>query len=196
MNRSKGLLSPSSLLLALFSLVAISVLPSHAGVEPGRTDGPENSEYGTGGYRMLRMHGQYYLEGYFGTAVVDIEPDDTPHVSRTDLMGGINAGYMIEDYLAFQIGYGHIAGDSSADLYTMGMRQSLNRAPFNYLIGLDAESYSPDDGSSKFGIAPGVGAELILNESLQVGLRYQHDFIFSDDNISINRFSARLQYNF
>ena len=196
MNRGKGLLSPSLLLSALFLLVAMSVSPSRADVEPGRTDGSENSEYGTGGYRMVRLHGQYYLEGYYGAAVVDIEPDDAPNVSRTDLMGGINAGYMIEDYLAFQIGYGHIAGDTSADLFSMGMWQSMNRAPFNYLFGIDAEIYSPDGGSSKFGIAPGVGAELILNESLQVGLRFQHDFIFTDDNISINRFSARLQYNF
>jgi hypothetical protein len=191
MNRCKGLIA--FLLLLAVVLTSSSV---QAGVESGRTDGPENSEYGKGGYRLLQTHGQYYLEGYFGAATIDIEPENAPKVSQTDLMSGLNAGYMIEDYLAFQIGYGHISGDQSADLFSMGMRQSMNRAPFNYLFGLDAEVYSPDGGSSKFGIAPAIGAELILNESFQVGLRFQHDFIFSDDNISINRFTARLQYNF
>ncbi len=192
MNRCKRLL-PFTLLL----FMATTSSRSLAEVEPGRTDGSENSEYGKGGYRLLQTFGKYYLEGYFGAATIDIEPDNSPDkVSRTDLMGGVNAGYLIEEYLAFQMGYGHISGDSSADLFSMGMRQSMNRAPFNYLFGLDAEIYSPDSGSSKFGIAPAVGAELILNESFQVGLRYQHDFIFSDDNISINRFTARLQYNF
>lgn len=202
MNRCQGLL-PSTLLSSslptcswLLLLIAVTSTPSLAEVEPGRTDGAENSEFGKGGYRLLRTHGQYYLEGYFGAAVMDIEPTDSTKVSQTELMGGVNVGYRIEDYLAFQMGYGHISGDLSADLFSMGMRQSMNRAPFNYLFGLDAEIYSPDGGSSKFGIAPSVGAELILNESVQVGLRFQHDFIFSDDNISINRFTARLQYNF
>lgn len=201
MKRCKGLLPlsllPSSVLpFTLLLLLAIASSPTSAEVEPGRTDGAENSEYGKGGYRLLQTFGKYYLEGYFGAAAVDIELDNAPQVSQTELMGGINAGYLIDEYLAFQMGYGHISGDSSADLFSMGMRQSMSRAPFNYLFGLDAEIYSPDGGSSKFGIAPAVGAELILNESFQVGLRYQHDFIFSDDNISINRFTARLQYNF
>ncbi len=197
MNRCRGLLRLSLLPFTLLLLMAMMSSSALADVEPGRTDGAENSEYGKGGYRLLQTFGKYYLEGYFGAATIDIEPDNSlDKVSRTDLMGGVNAGYLIEEYLAFQMGYGHISGDSSADLFSMGMRQSMNRAPFNYLFGLDAEIYSPDGGSSKFGIAPAVGAELVLNESFQVGLRYQHDFIFSDDNISINRFTARLQYNF
>ena len=196
MNRYKGSLLLASLPLALFLFVAVTSSSALAGTEPGRTDGPEGSEYGKGGYRFLTTYGKYYLEGYFGAAVIDIEPDNVPHTSTTELMGGFGVGYLVEERLAVQLGYGHISGDLSADLYSIGMRQSVNRRPFNYLIGLDAEIYSPDKGSSEFGIAPAVGAELIMNDHLRLGLQFQHDFIFSDDNISINRFSARLQYNF
>ena len=195
MNRCKRSLQLTLLPFALLLSIAVAS-SSSAAAEPGRTDGPEGSEYGKGGYRFLTTYGKYYLEGYFGAAVIDIEPDNVPNVSKTDLMGGFGAGYLVEEWLAVQLGYGHISGDLSADLYSIGMRQSVNRRPFNYQFGLDAEIYSPDSGSSKFGIAPAVGAELIMSEHLRLGLQFQHDFIFSDDNISINRFSARLQYNF
>ena len=72
----------------------------------------------------------------------------------------------------------------------------MNYDPINAYFSLDAELYSPDAGDSRFGIAPGVGAEVLLSERLRVGLRFQHDFIFADDNISINRFSANVQLRF
>ena len=196
MKRCKRSLQLTLLPLALFLFIAVTSTSVLAGTEPGRTDGPEGSEYGKGGYRFLTTYGKYYLEGYFGAAVIDIEPDNQANTSQTELMGGFGVGYLVEEWLAVQLGYGHISGDLSADLYSIGMRQSMNRRPFNYLFGLDAEIYSPDSGSSKFGIAPAVGAELIMSEHLRLGLQFQHDFIFSDDNIGINRFSARLQYNF
>ena len=166
--------------------------------ESGRTDGSEGSEYGRGGYRHFRTEGRFYVEGLFGAASVVFEPEDgsLPEKTTTDLVSGINGGYLIEDWLGFQLGYSHISGDSPANLFSAGIRNSLNLEPFNYFFTLDAELYSPDGGSDKFGIAPGVGAEMMLHERLQVGLRYQHDFIFSDDAIGINRFTARLQYNF
>jgi hypothetical protein len=72
----------------------------------------------------------------------------------------------------------------------------LNYEPINAYLSLDAELYSPDSGDSHFGIAPGVGAEVMLTQRLRVGMRFQHDFIFADDNISINRFSANVQFRF
>jgi len=183
----------------LIVLLVVGLAGTTGAAEPeiGRTDGPEGSEIGTGGYPYFRMPGQFYVEGFFGASTVDIEPqgggDDT---STTDLIGGVNVGYLMDDWLAFQLGYGHIGGDNPTDLFTAGMRNSVNMEPFNYFFSLDAELYSPDGGSSRFGIVPGVGAEMVLNDHLQVGLRYQRDFIFADDNIGINRFTARVQLKF
>jgi hypothetical protein len=164
--------------------------------DSGRTDGPEGSEYGKGGYRYWSTGGAYFVEGFVGAAVVDIEFDDSDReVSRTDLFSGVNAGYMVEDWLAFQLGFGHIS-EQKTNLLSAGMRSSYDLDPFSYSFSLDTELYSPDVGSTKFGIAPGVGAEMHLSERLHVGLRFQHDFIFADDNISINRFSGKIQFQF
>ena len=166
--------------------------------EPGRTDGEEGSEYGKGGYPYYGRLGQFYAEGFFGAAMVDIDPEDEEEaeVSSTDLMSGLYLGYKIEEWLSFQVGYGRIAGDSAADLFSAGMRNSLDLRPFNYFFSLDSELYSPSGGDVRFGIVPGAGAEMFIGDRVQVGLRYQRDFIFADDDISINRFSARVQVNF
>ena len=94
------------------------------------------------------------------------------------------------------MGYGYIAGDQKTSIYSAGIRNILRYEPFNWHLGLDAELYSPDVGDSRFGIAPSVGAEVVITEHLRAGLQYQHDFIFADDTISINRFTARLQLKF
>ena len=176
-------------------MVLILGLAASAGAgepEPGRTDGPEGSEYGKGGYWRYRTNGEFLVEGYFGAAAVDI---DERSFSRTDLISGVNAGYMVEDWLAFRIGYGHIS-DQGTDLFSIGMLSSYNLEPFNYFFSLDAELYSPDPGEDKFGIVPGAGAEMVLGDHVRVGLRYQHDFIFADETISINRFTAKVQLGF
>ena len=164
--------------------------------EPGRTDGPEGSEYGTGGYRYARTGGDFYVEGFFGSATVESDGSNLDDGgSETDLVSGLNLGYEIEDWLAFQLGYGFI-WDQQTNLFSGGMRSSYDLHPFIYFFSLDAELYSPDGGSAHFGIVPGVGAELALRDNLRVGLRYQRDFIFADDRIDINRFTAKLQFGF
>lgn len=161
--------------------------------ETGRTDGAEGSEYGKGGYWRYGPEGRFYAEGFFGAATVDIE--NGTDSSRTDLVSGFNLGYMIEDWLAFQMGYGHIA-DQKTNLFSGGIRSAYNLEPFNYYFSLDAELYSPEGGEDRFGIVSGAGAEVILNDHLRVGLRFQHDFIFADEAISINRFTAKVQLDF
>ena len=167
-----------------------------ADAEPGRTDGPEGSEYGTGGYSRYRTGGGVFAEVYFGAAAVDMENADTGlDLEQTDLLTGFDLGYMVEDWLAFQFGFGHIA-DQKINLFSLGMRSMYNMDPFNYYFSLGAEMYSPDQGDGQFGLVPGVGAEMMLNERLRVGLGYQHDFIFADETIGIDKFSARVRVSF
>lgn len=164
--------------------------------ETGRTDGPEGSEYGKGGYKNYRTGGQFYVEGFFGSASVDFEVEgERDNDTKTDLFNGIGVGYTIEDWLSFQVGYG-LVSDQEISLFSAGMRSSAEYYPFNYLFSLDASIFSPDKGDSKFSIAPGAGAELMLTEKLRVGLSYQHDFVFSDDNMDMDRFMARVHFRF
>jgi hypothetical protein len=183
--------------------IAVSMIVSCAGVieaaEPSsdRTDGPEGSEVGRGGYPHYGTPGSVFIEPFFGAAAVDIEPEGGEgNTSQTDLMYGANVGYLMEDWLGVHVGYGYIAGDQKTSIYSAGIRNILRYEPFNWHLGLDAELYSPDVGDSRFGIAPSVGAEVVITEHLRAGLQYQHDFIFADDTISINRFTARLQLKF
>lgn len=163
----------------------------------GRTDGPEGSEYGHGGYHHGSQYGRFYTEGFVGAATVDFEAEgiDGTSFAETNIIVGINAGHMIEDWLAFQLGFGRIS-DQAINLYSGGVRSSYATEPLNYYFSLDAELYSPSGDDDHFGIVPGVGVEVILSDRLQVGLRYQYDFIFSDDNIGINRVTAQVQLDF
>jgi opacity protein-like surface antigen len=183
--------------IAIGWIAACAGVAAAADPPPGRTDGPEGSEVGKGGYPHYGTPGRLYIEPFFGAAVVDIEPEGRgDDISQTDLMYGVNVGYLMEEWLGVQVGYGYIAGDQKTSIYSVGMRNILRYDPFNWYMRLDAELYSPDAGKSRFGIAPAVGAEIVISDQLSAGLQYQHDFIFSDDSISINRFTASLRVNF
>lgn len=185
--------------IAVSLVAAWAAMAAAAEPPPGRTDGPEGSEVGTGGYRGFRTPGVFYLEPFFGAAAVDIEFEGGAagtDVSQTDLTYGLELGYMTQDWLGFQAAYGHIGGDQKTNLFSAGIRNVFDYEPFNYFLRLDAELYSPDGGDSRFGIVPGVGAEVMVTERLRAGLQYQHDFIFADDTISLNRFTARLRLKF
>jgi hypothetical protein len=164
--------------------------------EPGRTDGPEGSEYGTGGYRNYRTGGEFYIEGFFGSASVDFEVEgERDNQSETDLMSGIGVGYMVEDWLSFQVGYGVIS-DQDISLLSAGTRTYSDYLPFSYFFSVDGELFIPDQGDSKFAVVPGAGVELLLTEKLRMGLSYQHDFVFSDENLDIDRVMARVHFRF
>ena len=181
--------------IALIALLALAVGAQAA--TPGRTDGLEGSEYGKGGYYHKAQYGRFYTEGFFGAAMIESEVSDT----ETDLISGLNVGYMVEEWLAFQLGFARIL-DQNINLYAGGVRSAYVNRPFNYYFSLDAELYSPgvrprhSSRDTRFGIVPGVGAEVILSDRLRAGLRFQRDFIFADDMIHINRFTAKIQVDF
>jgi hypothetical protein len=175
--------------IALIALLALAVGAQAA--TPGRTDGPEGSEYGKGGYHHKAQYGRFYTEGFLGAAMMESEVSDT----ETDLITGLNVGYMVEEWLAFQLGFARIL-DQNINLYAGGVRSAYVNRPFNYYFSLDAELYSPEIGDTRFGIVPGVGAEVILSDRVRAGLRFQRDFIFADEMIHINRFTAKIQVDF
>ena len=182
--------------IILIALLALTTR-AYADAGQGRTDGPEGSEYGQGGYAHGGQYGRFYVEGFMGSATVEFEEGKLSPIrsSRTDILAGFNAGYMIEDWLGFQLGYGRIS-DQDINLYSGGIRSAYSTEPFNYYFSLDAELYAPSVGKNHFGIVPGVGAEVILHQNMRVGLRFQRDFIFGDETIKINKFSAKIRVDF
>ena len=163
--------------------------------EPGRTDGPEGSEYGRGGYGRFRSEGQLYVEGHLGSATVSTEYENGLETEETDLFTGLYVGYQIENWLGFQVGYARIA-NQDAHLLSAGTRSVFDASPFAYYLAIDAEIYAPTTGDSYFALAPGIGAEVGLNDRLHVGLHLQRDIIFADDSIDVNRLSAKVRFDF
>ncbi len=180
--------------LAAFAALTSQVAATEP--EPGRTDGPEGSEYGTGGYSFYRETGEFYLDSYVGSASVDINNDAlNTSTSKTSIMYGLGAGYQLEDWLGFGLGFSHIT-EQKINLFSAGVLASYDQAPLNWFLSLDAEIYNPTTGSNKFGFVPGIGAEIVLTDYLRAGLRFQRDFIFADEDIDVSRFTARLQFRF
>ena len=158
---------------------------------PGRTDGPEGSEIGKGGYRFAQTPGAWSVEPSIGAAVVEFDSDE----SETDLVYGLNVGWRREDWLGVHAGYAFIQ-DQEASLFSAGARNILEYEPFNYHLSLDAVLYAPSEGETSFGIAPGLGADVLITDHLSLGMQYRRDFIFADEPIGINRFTARVGFRF
>lgn len=174
-------------------LSVLMVANAAVAAAPRRTDGPEGSEYGAGGYWRYRTGGQVFVEGYFGAASVSSKADDDAgeDFDQTDLLSGFYLGYMVEDWLSFQVGYGHIH-DQNSGLLSAGMRSMYRMDPFNYFVSLSAILFS-DDNDTRFGLSPGAGAEMMLSDRLTVGLSYKYDIVLADQRTNINRFSAHIR---
>ncbi len=181
----------ASLTLIFTICGALACLPLNAG-EPGRTDGPEGSELGRGGYPFGGPEGRFYVSPAFGSGIFDRNPDG----NRTGLLYGLNLGYERDGWLAIEGGYAYLS-DEKLSIYSLGSRLDYNADPFVYYFSTQAGLYRPEDGESNFGLAPGAGIDIIINDRIRLGLNYKRDFIFSDGNTTeIDRLFAGLKVYF
>jgi opacity protein-like surface antigen len=161
----------------LFSIIAILAMATSAtfAQDTGRTDGPEESEYGKGGNPFGSTVGRTYLNATFGSGFFQGAglTDDTGFIYGFDL------GYEMDDWIGIQGGYSYLS-DRDLSIYSVGTNFSYPWHPFVYNVSLGAGLYDPDIGDRSFGLAPGAGVDIILGESVRLGLNYRHDFIFTD----------------
>lgn len=170
---------------------ALFSLPLDAG-EPGRTDGQEGSELGRGGYPFGGPEGRFYISPAFGSGIFDRNADD----SRTGLLYSLNLGYERDGWLAIEGGYAYLS-DRKLSIYSLGSRLDYNADPFVYYFAAQAGLYRYTGGESNFGVAPGVGIDIIVNDRIRLGLNYKRDFIFTDGSTTeIDRLYAGLTFYF
>ena len=129
--------------IVLIAFLAISVGSTIAEAEEtGRTDGPEGSELGKGGYPFGGGLEQFYVTPAFGSGSFG---------GRTGLLYGVDFGYKSESWIGVQGGYSYLS-DARLHITTLGARFDAELQPFVPYITVQAGLYSQEGGERNFGI--------------------------------------------
>lgn len=178
-------------LLGIIGLIVVTAMSAVA-QDVGRTDGPEETEYGKGGNPFGSPDGRLYLNAVFGSGFFEIAGLS----DKTGFLYGLDLGYEMYEWIGIQTGYAYLS-DRDLSIYSVGANFSYPWHPFVYNVGLGAGLYVPDIGERSFGIAPGAGVDIVLGKNVRIGLNYKHDFIFTDVmTTDMDRVYAGLKFMF
>ena len=175
--------------LGLCLVLLVTAPPGVA--QEGRTDGPEGSEYGKGGYPFSGREARLYLNPLFGSGIFEVAGAG----DQTGLLYGLDVGYEMEEWIGLEGSYSYLR-DRELSIFGLGSRFSYNRHPFIYSFTVQAGLYSQKTGDNNFGLAPGTGVDIVVGERYRVGLHYRRDFVFSDSRTRLNRVFARIGFYF
>ncbi len=161
-------------ILDIIAAVAIAATSATA-QDVGRTNGPEESEYGKGGNPFGSAIRQIYLNAAFGSGFFQ----GANLSDETGFMYGFEMEYGMDNWIGVQGGYTYLS-DRDLSIYSVGTNFSYPWHPFVYNVSLNAGLYDPDIGDGSFGLTPGAGIDIVIGENVRLGLNYRHDFIFTD----------------
>jgi hypothetical protein len=155
------------------AVTLLAALPALA-QERGRTDGPEGSEYGKGGYEELHG-GQFSLEFNWGAALNAEEPPrGAPE--GPPLFLGLTASFWADDWFQLDATGSYVLDGGRLNLM-VGPRFRTYGYPLSLHLGLRAGAiYMPEIGT-RFGLSPIIGADVPVDrgENLLLGLSYSPD---------------------
>ena len=143
--------------LLLTALCAVPVLAQ----ERGRTDGPENSEQGKGGYSR-QNGGRFSLAFNWGAA---FESGD----SSPPLYAGGTASYWVDDLIIGDATVLYLA-DTKKTEFMIGPRFRTPTYPVGFSAGLKAGAATHSGDSVRFLLSPQVGVDFALADHLLLGL--------------------------
>ncbi|XXF76546.1 hypothetical protein P2318_26325 [Myxococcaceae bacterium GXIMD 01537] len=153
------------------ALTAALAAPLSANAQSrGRTDGPEGSEYGKGGYADPGG-GAFSLEFNWGAAVLDTQPlGGAPE--GPPLFIGATASFWGDDWYQLDVSGSYIFDGGRFDVLA-GPRFRTYGWPLSLSLGVKAGlMYIPEVGS-RFGVAPSIGADMMTgNDHILLGLGY------------------------
>ncbi len=159
-------------LSGLLSMIVLLGAPALAvAQERGRTDGPENSEWGKGGYSRPGSN-RFSLGLDFGAAI----PSNSFGAVRTPLYVGLTASYWAMDYFTLDFSPSYSFANDQTNLL-LGPRFRTAGYPVSAFVGVKAGPMLVP-GAVYFGISPSVGADLVLAEHILAGLAYNLDIPF------------------
>lgn len=178
----------------------MALLPLTVGAqERGRTDGPEGSEYGKGGYEDLNGGRRFSLELNWGAAINQgTSPDGAPE--GPPLFIGVTGSFWGDDW--YQLDFtGTYAMDGGRMNLLVGPRFRTYGYPLSFHAGLKAGAiYIPEVGT-RFGLSPQIGADVLVGnrEDIILGLAYALDIplpAWSDGRNNTHRVFMSLGYRF
>lgn len=148
------------------------------GQDRGRTDGPENSEWGKGGYEGPD-DGLFSLSLVWGGAVNDREGrDDGPPI-----FAGLKAMLWYDDW--FQVeGQGHYVARTKDVNFLIGPRFRTGALPLGVHLGLLAGGIVVHEEGLRFGISPQGGLDLTLYDHYLLDLEYALDVPLGVDSLT------------
>lgn len=156
------------------ALAAAVVAPLSAGAQPrGRTDGPEGSEYGKGGYSRA-MDSHFSLELNWGAAFA---PNMSEPVSSSGppLFLGATASIWGDDWYQLDFSGAYVLRSGQVNLL-VGPRFRTYGFPVSLNAGLKAGAFLVPDEGLRFGLSPQVGLDLLVaDDRIVFGLGYALD---------------------
>ncbi len=160
--------------LATF-LGAVVMTLSLAAWADGRTDGPEGSEYGQGGYDA--GVGGVYIQANFGAVVV---ADSATSADDTYLTGGFAIGMTRDDWVSIEAGADFFDPNngSTVTLINIGAKFRALYDPLAFYFSLKPGITL--DRIDSFRLTPGVGADLYATDHLSLGLAFDYDINFEE----------------
>lgn len=159
------------------AVAVLAALPlSAVAQERGRTDGPEGSEYGKGGYEDLHGGGgRVSLEFNWGAALnAERPPPGAPE--GPPLFLGLTASFWGDDWYQLDISGSYVLDGGRTNLL-VGPRFRTYGYPLSLHAGLRAGAiFIPEEGV-RFGLSPIVGADILVGnrEDIILGLSYSPD---------------------
>lgn len=176
------------------SLATLLCWASHASAqERGRTDGPEGSEYGKGGYDDGRG-GPFSLEFIWGAAFYS-SPTPRGAPEGPPLFVGLTGAFWADDWFQLELSGAYLF-DGGRINALVGPRFRTAGYPVSLNAGLKAGGLVIPEEGFRFGISPQVGADIMLyRDRLLLGLNYAADIPLGGGSVA-NRVFMNVGYRF
>lgn len=150
-----------------YAALTFLVLPSLVSAQPrGRTDGPEGSEYGKGGYSRSSS-GQLSAQLDFGGALTPSTSSGTP------LVLGATLSYWIDDWFILD-GSGSYLLSAPMTGVLVGPRLRTGTYPVSAAFGLKAGAFIGQDFLA-FGLSPQLSLDVLVADHVVLALTYSLD---------------------
>ncbi|OFX24537.1 MAG: hypothetical protein A2V77_06680 [Anaeromyxobacter sp. RBG_16_69_14] len=175
----------------LLTLAALLVAGPALAQGRGRTDGPEGSEIGKGGYSP--SSGAFSLQldggGAFTVAGGQFSPP---------LFIGATATYWGTDYYRLDLSGAYVPGNDSFHVWEALVGPSFRAMtyPLSFSAGLQAGAFIPSQGDTRFILSPRVGVDFLVESNLLAGLNANYDITLGDIDLSIVRVYLSVGYRF